>query len=236
MLAVFDDRECASRSYCIGKLGLSEPDYDAGVWRDLRNQYTSGSDIFGARLSSGGAVLEPNGFPICSLAGDQFEPSVAASGGDYLVVWQDTRTVPAPAPLRDQQARIFGTRVTRDGGLLDGPGLMMNSRLLDPDVLAVVGGDAGEFLIVGEGVSDGAFRVVANLFWADFPPRIRFAGTPNGWLVAWPNPSTGFVLQENTNLDSASWVNVATPPMIVGEEKQLIVPARFTNRFYRLRK
>ncbi len=32
-LAVFDDRECANRAYCRGKLNLSEADYDAAVKR-----------------------------------------------------------------------------------------------------------------------------------------------------------------------------------------------------------
>ena len=36
VMAVFDDRECGSRAYCRGKLGLSEADYDAGVKRLLR--------------------------------------------------------------------------------------------------------------------------------------------------------------------------------------------------------
>jgi hypothetical protein len=36
VMAVFDDRECAGRGCCIGKLGLTEPDYDAGVKRLLR--------------------------------------------------------------------------------------------------------------------------------------------------------------------------------------------------------
>lgn len=36
VLAVFDDRDCANRGYCIGKLGVSEADYDAGAKRLLR--------------------------------------------------------------------------------------------------------------------------------------------------------------------------------------------------------
>ena len=36
VLAVYDDRDCANRGDCIGKLALSEADYDAGVKRLLR--------------------------------------------------------------------------------------------------------------------------------------------------------------------------------------------------------
>jgi len=36
ILAVFDDRECANRAYCRGKLGISERDYDAAIKRLLR--------------------------------------------------------------------------------------------------------------------------------------------------------------------------------------------------------
>lgn len=36
VMAVHDDRECISRGYCRGKLGLSEPDYDAAMKRIRR--------------------------------------------------------------------------------------------------------------------------------------------------------------------------------------------------------
>lgn len=36
ILAVFDDRECANRAYCRGKLNLSEANYDAAIKRLLR--------------------------------------------------------------------------------------------------------------------------------------------------------------------------------------------------------
>lgn len=36
IMAVFDDRECANRAFCRGKLGLSESDYDAAMKRLMR--------------------------------------------------------------------------------------------------------------------------------------------------------------------------------------------------------
>ena len=36
IMAVFDDRECANRAVCRGKLGLSESDYDAAMKRLMR--------------------------------------------------------------------------------------------------------------------------------------------------------------------------------------------------------
>jgi|GEM_PF-3591437 len=36
LMAIHDDRECANRAYCRGKLSLSEPDYDAAMKRIRR--------------------------------------------------------------------------------------------------------------------------------------------------------------------------------------------------------
>ena len=64
--------------------------------------------------------------------------------------------------------------------------------------------------------------------------RISRAG-PNA-IVAWPNPSTGFELQESSSLSAPAWSGVGQPVAIVGDEKQVSVPATTGHRFYRLRK
>ncbi|HXG47448.1 MAG TPA: hypothetical protein VNO52_07485, partial [Methylomirabilota bacterium] len=76
------------------------------------------SDIHGARLSAGGVLLNTNPIVISAATGSQTKPAVAASGGTFLVVWEDTRNVGQD---------IFGARVSAGGEVLDGAGLALAS-------------------------------------------------------------------------------------------------------------
>jgi hypothetical protein len=64
--------------------------------------------------------------------------------------------------------------------------------------------------------------------------RVEHTST-NTIVVAWPAPSTGFSLEQKTNLVTANWTSVTNPVSIVGSENQVIIPLSAGNRFYRLR-
>ncbi|UCF80588.1 MAG: hypothetical protein JSV08_08795 [Acidobacteriota bacterium] len=84
------------------------------AWQDQR----SGADwdIYGARVTAGGSVLEPSGIAISTQADNQLDPAVASDGVDYLVVWEDIRNSATTG------WDIYGARVqASDGLLLDGP-------------------------------------------------------------------------------------------------------------------
>jgi hypothetical protein len=66
-------------------------------------------------------------------------------------------------------------------------------------------------------------------------PLLRISRAGANAVVAWPNPSTGFELQESSSLSASSWSGVGQAVVIVGDEKQVSVPAT-GRRFYRLRK
>lgn len=92
------------------------------VWEDDRNTNTlvmgtpAYQDIFGARVSSAGQVLDPQGIGICTNPGPQFEPSCAWNGTDaFLVAWRDYRVATLPYP-----SDIYGGRVAPSGLPLDG--------------------------------------------------------------------------------------------------------------------
>lgn len=55
------------------------------VWQDLRNG--KDYDIYGARVSDDGRVLDPEGFLIAGGPGNQISPTVIFNGTDYLVAW-----------------------------------------------------------------------------------------------------------------------------------------------------
>jgi len=82
------------------------------VWEDLRSGATK--DIYGARITPTGIVLDPSGIAISTFSGHQMIPSVAFDGTNYLVVWEDDRYA-----NRD----IFGCRVTQSGVILDPNGI-----------------------------------------------------------------------------------------------------------------
>src|SRR5262249_28887916 len=60
------------------------------VWGDERNG-ASNRDIFGARLTTAGAVVDRSGIAINISAGDQPSPAVATDNNRWVVVWQDAR-------------------------------------------------------------------------------------------------------------------------------------------------
>jgi hypothetical protein len=83
------------------------------VWKDHRG---GGYDIYGARLSPSGAVLDPGGLAISTAPGAERTPAVAAGAGAYLVAWEDERGGPS----------LYGARVSPAGAVLDPGGLALS--------------------------------------------------------------------------------------------------------------
>jgi uncharacterized delta-60 repeat protein len=84
------------------------------VWLDRRNH--SGAswtdcDVFGARVSADGRVLDPDGIRVGRDAMWASPPAVAFDGTNYLVTWQRCES--------GKMGPICGGRVTRDGRLID---------------------------------------------------------------------------------------------------------------------
>jgi hypothetical protein len=80
------------------------------VWEDERN---AEKDVFGARVSLQGEILDPIGIPVCTSQNVQSNVDVVWGGENYLVVWQD---------WREGTWMIYGTRVDQDGNVLDPDG------------------------------------------------------------------------------------------------------------------
>lgn len=64
--------------------------------------------------------------------------------------------------------------------------------------------------------------------------RVQLTST-NTVLVAWPSPSTGFSLQQNTALGTLNWLGVTNKPTVVGSENQVIISPPAGNNFFRLK-
>jgi hypothetical protein len=67
-------------------------------------------------------------------------------------------------------------------------------------------------------------------------PKLSIATTStNTVVVSWPSVSTGFHLEQNAQLASASWVAPAEPVLNDGTNKFIVVRLPTANRFYRLK-
>ncbi|NLH47224.1 MAG: hypothetical protein GX444_01330 [Myxococcales bacterium] len=127
------------------------------VWQDSRYGTT---DVFGARVSSAGTVLDTSGLLICVAGGQQEAPDAAFDGINYLVVWHDNRV---------SYPDIYGNRVTTAGVNLDASGF----------VIAAAGGNQKYPAIAFDGVN---YLVV----WQD---TRNFATTGEDIYGARVNPS-----------------------------------------------
>jgi hypothetical protein len=160
------------------------------IWSDTRSGGAVGpdADIYGTRVSPAGIVMDPQGIPISTAVGIQDWPQLVFDGQDYFAVWEDTRSDPDgflfPPPLD-----IFGTRITPDGAVLDGPpetgGIAINTHPL-PKQHPTVSWDGAEYFVAWE-VS----------FFYDPPVGIYAARiSTDGLLVDGPPDAEGILISQ----------------------------------------
>jgi hypothetical protein len=92
--------------------------------------------------------------------------------------------------------------------------------------------DAGAMAGGGFSLNGGFWSWAGDTFSS---PLLRIQRLGNNVLIAWPNPSLGFELEESGSV-TGSWSNAGQTPSVVGAEKQVTFPAGPATRFYRLRK
>ena len=161
------------------------------TWEDDRSDTTG--DIYGARVTPGGQVLDPNGIAISDAPGWQRSPSVGFAGGNYFVVWEDYRS--------DSSWDIYGTRVSPGGIVLNNDGIPI-STATNVQRRATIGFDGSDYLVVWEDMRNGGSpdiygeRVTPAGYVLDpngiaickardrqYSPAIAFDGT--NYLIAW---------------------------------------------------
>lgn len=159
------------------------------VWEDTRSDESC--DIYGARVTQSGVVLDQGAIPICAAVGDQQGPAVAFNGTNYLVVWQDRRT---------GSAGIWGARVTPSGEVLDSAGFPIAVGAYD-NWSPAVGSDGTNNLVVWSDCRDvyadiygarvapsgvimdtGGF-IISNATYGQDQPSLTFDGS--NFLVVW---------------------------------------------------
>ncbi|MCZ7586902.1 MAG: hypothetical protein M5R36_28125 [Deltaproteobacteria bacterium] len=79
------------------------------VWVDDRTE-ESGLNLYGATVSTAGAVGEPDGAALITIQGDQHTPRLASSDSNILLTYRDERAA---------EQGVYGTRLASDWTLLD---------------------------------------------------------------------------------------------------------------------
>lgn len=168
------------------------------AWVDKRNGAT---DIYGARVSLAGTVLDTAGIPICQAARYQRCPVLASSGSGFFAAWWDIRS-------GDGADDIYGARVTTEGYVLDSSGVYL-SMGVNAQSTPSVASDGANLLVAWEDLRTGSTmgdiygaRVTASgtvLDTSSFPiarevteqwsPAVSFDG--QNYLVAWTTGTSG---------------------------------------------
>jgi hypothetical protein len=166
------------------------------VWSDARS---GGADIYAARVSGGGTVLDPSGIVVSGAAGAQTSPAVAVGGSQALVVWSDQRSGPT--------ADVYGARMTSAGTTLDPSGIAVSTapgEQIEPAVArdgsnyVVVWSDGravpGRDIFAARVSTAGAVLDPAGVALVAAPaierrPAVAFGGTNH--LVAWDDSRSG---------------------------------------------
>jgi len=137
------------------------------TWHDGRS---APYDIYGARVTKAGVVLDPGGFLIASGPGHMDHPGVAFDGTNYLVVWRDGR----PNPLPDA-TYLYGTRITPEGEILDDPPFLVADDQWEGVAIITAASDGDGFIVVWTTVTPSG--VAADFRLADtFGRRVSSAG------------------------------------------------------------
>jgi len=110
----------------------------------------SGDEIYGARVTPAGVVLDTAGIVIPHAANGQWNPALAFDGTNFLVVWQGFRS--------DSLGDIYGARVTPQGTVLDSAGIAI-STAESYQLYPALAFDGTNFLVVWEDHRSGHWGI-----------------------------------------------------------------------------
>lgn len=158
-------------------------------------------DLYFARVTAAGTLLDPEGRVLCSATGHQSGAAVAAVGGEYFVVWEDRRGATAD---------IYGGGVTSAGALVHGMGVPISDGDAEETTPSIASTAAGYFAVWADTRTgyndifgarlDGAGTVidtegvlVSGAMYDQLRPRVSSNGS--GYLAVWDDYRNGTVFQ-----------------------------------------
>jgi hypothetical protein len=202
------------------------------VWEDGRNSATTGDEIYGARVTDSGVVLDSGGFAIDVTPGYEATPAAASSDGAYLVIWQDGRNAATNG------ADIYGARVTMAGAVLDPAGVAINAATFDQQLPKLASGNPNVFLTACATMETGASRIAGNFVYLDNFPIITEISLGNGAVtLSWLSvPGSTYQAQYTSSLSPVAWNNLGSQIVASGSTttKTDTTIAGTSKRFYRV--
>jgi len=199
------------------------------VWVDARYDHWK---VHGARVTPQGTLLDPTGFLVSSIPGDQYGPALAFDGTDYLVVWGD-----------NDCGSIYGARVTPQGSVLDSAAIVI-SRTACGECSPAAGFDGANFLVVWQNLGHDT----ADILGARVTPRGTVLDT-EGFVIRRTtsylsdpagNPAVGFdganyLVAWGEYSDSSHYLDVCgarvTPAGVVLDTAGIVIAAAAHDQF-----
>lgn len=94
----------------------------------------------------------------------------------------------------------------------------------------------------GGSLTGGAYSIEGG-FWSVIALQMPGApfltirrGPTSGVVIIWPSPSSGYALQQNSNISTTNWAAVAQSPLDNGTNKSVIISPSSGLKFFRLMK
>jgi hypothetical protein len=164
------------------------------VWQDTRDRQ---SNIYGARVSSSGIVIDTSGLPITTAPDYQINSSILSDGEHCLVSWQDERNI--------DYSDIYCTRVNQFGIVLDTANILVSGRANSQEAPSVAYDGTNYFAVWSDNrngiydpqtssiygtrinphgsLLDSMMLLISSAQGCHVTPSIAFGGT--NYLVAW---------------------------------------------------
>jgi hypothetical protein len=190
------------------------------AWGDYRG--ADKPDIYCARVTRSGHVLDPDGIVVCNAASRQDLPDISFDGTNFLVVWQDHRS--------GTNDNIYAARVSPAGLVLDPAGFVVAAADSFADANPAVCFTGADHLVVWQGLNRGVGEV--NIYGALVSPagavvRPRFvvsdavgdqvapavASGPTNSLVAWEDNGDIYAARVGADGSVLDWLLVAGTPL-----------------------
>lgn len=101
---------------------------------------------------------------------------------------------------------------------------------------AIVGTNSAYVGFTGGDGAAASTQKISNFFFASLPQISIQPTNGSEYLFTWPQTAGGFVLQQNSELNTTNvWTTVNAPLVVTNGQNQMTVPAPTGDRFYRLR-
>ncbi len=145
------------------------------VWQTYQNYKTSSYDIYGTLVNKLGGVLSGSGIPICTNVSQQWYPSVASDGKDFLVTWQDNRN------YSSTNWDIYGTNVSSTGKVTSTAGVPISTSVYAQQ-WSELAYDGSNYLVVWQD-----YRNYTTSYWDIYGSRVSKTGTvldPKGMAIS----------------------------------------------------